>query len=260
MTKTQRTIILFIPIQALVVFLFFYLTRYWVAGLAIQAGLTLIMTRRLLTAGNRAVIAAKSLQPFLFIGTASLYSVLLVQLYGVSIPFFVLQTLIISTCFGLVSYAALRSRIPVWASSIISLVQVGLVANFALLSMAYWRVPSFLILPLLFVALGYVALWWIIEVGRAEDAPTLYASTFALLAAELVWAYSHWVLVYQLPRLNIVISQAAIIIGALAYTTGGIHLHRSSKRLRPQLIFEYLAVFAVVFLATFLTTRWVSGL
>jgi hypothetical protein len=256
MTKTQRTILFSLPFQALIIFLFYYLTRYWLVGLFLQAGLILFMMRRLLTGGNRSVVIAKSLQPFIFVATASLYSMLLVQIYGINIPSFVLYTTVVTVLFGVVSLATLRTQLPVWSSSSLALLQIGLVVNFAVLSMAYWRVPSFIVLPLVFIVLGYVALWWIIEVGKADDTPTLYASVFGLLGAQLVWAYSHWVLVYQLPRLNIIIAQAAIIIGALAYSLGGIHRSRSSKPLRIQLAVEYMAVFVVIFVATFLTTKW----
>ncbi len=260
MTKTQRTILFFLPVQALVIFLFFFLTRYWYFGLALQAGLTFFMIRRVLSGGNRPVVLAKSTQPVLFLFSASLYSMLLVQLYGVGIPFFVAQTIVVSLLYGLISLAVLRSHTPAWTISAIALAQVGLVINFAALSMAYWRVPGFIVLPFVFVVCTYIALWWLIEVDKPNAAAPVYASVFGLLATELLWVYSHWVLVYQLPRINVVLAQVAFVITALAYSLGGVYIHRSQRPKRKQMIAEYGIVFVIVFIVTFASTRWINGL
>lgn len=260
MTKTQRTILFFLPVQALAIFLFFFLTRYWYFGMVLQAGLTFFMIRRVLSGGNRAVVLAKSAQPVLFLFSASLYSMLLVQLYGVGIPFFIVQTAIISLLYGLICLAVLRSHTPAWIVSAIALSQVGMVINFAALSMAYWRVPGFIILPLVFVVCTYIALWWLVEVDKPNTAAPVYASVFGLLSIELLWTYSHWVLVYQLPRVNVVLAQVAFIITALAYSLGGMYIHRSQRSKRKQMLVEYGMVFVIVFIVTFASTRWINGL
>lgn len=259
MTKTQRTILFFLPIQAVVVFLFYFLTRYWFFGVALQVGLTLIMFRRILTVGNRPVVLAKSTQPTLFLILASLYSMLLVQVYGVGIPYFAAQTVIISAIYGLICWLVLRNNVPVWLLSLITLLQLGLSVNFAALSMAYWRLPSLIVLLLSFVAVTYVALWWLMERDKQDARAPLYASIFGLLVAELVWVYSHWVLVYQPPRVNIVVAQVAVVTTALAYSLGGIHYHLGKKPRRSLVLLEYGLVFLAVFAITFISTRWISG-
>ncbi len=259
MTKTQRTILFFLPVQALVIFLFFFLTRYWYFGMILQAGLTFYMIRRVLSGGNRSVVLAKSTQPVLFLFSASLYSMLLVQLYGVGIPFFAAQTVVISLLYGLICLAILRSQAVSWTLSAIALAQIGLVVNFAALSMAYWRLPAFITLPIVFVVCTYVALWWLVEIGRPNTAASAYASVFGLLATELLWVYSHWVLAYQLPRLNVVLAQVAFITTALAYSLGGIYMHRAQRPKRRQMVVEYGLVFVIVFIVTFASTRWING-
>lgn len=260
MTKTQRTILFALPLQALLIFIFFYMTPYWVVGIIMQAGLTLLLMRRLLTAGNSLVIVAKSLHPFMFVSVLSLYNLLLAQICGISIPVFAVQTLVASILYGLFCFVVLRSKLPVWAASSLTLLQVGLMVNFLAIAMAYWRVPSFIVLPIAFVAIGYYVLWWLLEIRRPQDALLLLAASFGLIATELVWAYSRWVIVYQLPVVNVIVTQVAVIVAALAYGLGGIHLHRSAKPVKLGIVVEYMLVFAVVFLATFLSTRWVNGL
>ncbi len=259
MTKTQRTILFFLPVQAVVIFMFYFLTRYWFFGVALQVGLTLLLMRRLLTGGNRPVVLAKSAQPVLFIVAASLYSMMLVQVNGVSIPYFVAQTVLMALMYGLICVVVLRTHIAVWMASAIAILQLGLSINFAVLSMAYWHVPGFITLPLVFVVSTFVALWWLVEAGRAAGVAPMFASVFGLVATELVWAYSHWVLVYQVPKANIIVAQAAIVTIALAYSLGGIEYHRLDRPKRKWLPLEYGLVFMIVFAATFLTTRWMNG-
>ncbi len=259
MTKTQRTMLFFLPIQALVIFVFYFLTRYWFFGIALQAGLTFYMIRRILSGGNRPVVLAKSAQPLLFLVTASLFSMLLVQLYGVGIPYFVAQVTAISAIYGLICWAVLRTQTPAWAVSAIALMQLGLSVNFAALTMAYWRVPGVIALPLVFVVATYVALWWLVEVDKPDPSAPLYASIFGLLVTELMWVYSHWVLVYQPPRLNLVLAQVAVIVTALAYSLGGMYAHRGQKAKRKQMLIEYGLVFVIVFIVTFISTRWING-
>lgn len=259
MTKTQRTILFFLPIQAVVIFLFYFLTRYWFFGMALQAGLTLLMFRRILTVGNRPVVLAKSAQPVLFLIITSLYSMLLVQVYGVGIPYFAAQTVIISSLYGLICWLVLRADVPVWALSMIALLQLGLSVNFAALSMAYWRLPGLLVLMFVFVVVTYIALWWLMERDKPDARAPLHASIFGLFVTELVWAYSHWVLVYQPPRLNIVVAQVTVVAMALAYSLGGMYHHSSQKPKRTFVLFEYGLVFLAVFVITFVSTRWISG-
>ncbi len=260
MTRTQRTILLALPIQAAIIFVFFYLTKYWFIGIALQAGMTMLLMRQLLTKGNNLIIVAKSLQPFAFVSTISLYNLLLAQLYGVSLQVFLIQTLVASVLYGIFSYVALRQRMSVGFASVLTILQISLSVNFVSLAMAYWRIPTFIMLPLSIVAIGYFAMWWLLEIGKNESNVPLVSAVFALLATELIWVYSHWVIVYQVPYVNLVITQTTAVVVALAYGLGGIYYHRGNKPVRLQLIVEYMLVFIVIFLATLVSTRWINGI
>ena len=260
MTKTQRNILLFLPLQALVIFIFFYLTRYWLIGIVFQVVLTLTMIRRSLAGGSRSMVVAKSVQPIMFAVFASMFSMLLVQLYGISMVFFGVLMSIIVLGYGAMSYRGLRSNVGVGYASIISMMQIVLVTNFVVLAMAYWRLPGVVSLPLLFIAILVLVGWWLIETLRSSRDIVVISSVWGLIVCELVWVFSHWIVVYQLPSLNIVVAQAAVIVGALSYTVGGLYYHQRQGSLRPQLIFEYSSVFVIVFVVTLVAAIASAGL
>jgi hypothetical protein len=63
---------------------------------------------------------------------------------------------------------------------------------------------------------------------------------------------------YQIPSVPFIISQYSAIVTALAYGWGGIYYHYKHKNLKKTIVFEYLAVTVVVFVALILLNRWTS--
>ncbi len=261
MTKTQRTILFFLPIQAAVLFFFYYLTTYWLIGLVLQVVLGVVMMHRLFPGGNRATAFAKAAQPSLLLVFMSLYSVLMTQLYGVGIPYFILLTIGIVVVYATSVYLTLQARPNIMFSSILALILTGLTTSFLTVAMAYWRLPGIIALPLMFITSVVVGLWWLLGLVKAGQKNMLQlAVIWGLLATEILWIYSHWIVVYQLPRLNLVVSQSSIILMAMAYSIGGIYYYRLSRRLTPQIILEYLSVSVIVCIVTLVFTRWVTSI
>ena len=140
--------------------------------------------------------------------------------------------------------------------SILSLLLIVLAITSSSLMQVLWHWPAVLIMAFVWLATFVIALWWLLPfMGRQEG----LAAIWALVCVELVWITSRWIVLYQLPRLKFIISQPALIIGSLAYSWGGMYYHHKKGTLTRPLLFEYLAVSAIVFILVVVLTKWTAG-
>ena len=125
--------------------------------------------------------------------------------------------------------------------------------SFASLMLAYWHWSTVIVMLGLWVSVFYLAITWLISF---TNKPYIIASVWALMVLEVFWITSRWINLYHIPKTSLLVSQSALVIGALAYGFGGLYYHYKNKTLKISLIFEYILVTAVVFVALMLLSKW----
>lgn len=95
-------------------------------------------------------------------------------------------------------------------------------------------------------------------------APTLgqpsnrLAAAWALVAVEIIWVLSRWVVSYKLFGTGILLPQASIVLAGVGYLFGGLLVAHKDKRLTRRLVAEYLIIEALIFIIVIVLTRWTN--
>ena len=130
-----------------------------------------------------------------------------------------------------------------------------IITSLASLSVAYWKWPIALVMLILWLLNFLIALWWLLDF---TSSPQILAALWGFVALEIFWLASRWAVLYQIPKVPFIISQYSAIVTALAYGWGGIYYHHKHHNLKRSIVFEYLAVTILVFLALIILNRWTS--
>lgn len=123
------------------------------------------------------------------------------------------------------------------------------------LAAAYWHWSSLVVVVLVWLASFLIANC--VLVGQSEQSRRVLALVWALVAAEVAWVLSVW-LVYHLQMWlgGLIVPQAAIVLTVLGYCFGGIYLsHKAAKLNRGRLI-EYLAIGLTLLITVIAGTEW----
>lgn len=217
--------------------------------------LNYILFRRLLVTKKFKPIFAKSLRPLLwyFIATFFFYSVHAINLIS---PFVFLLCMIgLSVIYGVLCYLETQQERNFVLDNILTIVFVLLSMSLSSLLVAFWHWPVVLVLLLVWAVQFLIALWWLLDF---TNRPQVLAVLWAFVAVEFSWLTFRWIVLYQIPHVPLVISQLACIVTALAYGWGGIYYHYKRQSLKLPIVFEYLAVTTLVFVALLVLNRWIA--
>lgn len=211
------------------------------------------LLRSLLASKKQTYILAKLVRPSLWLLVIFGYLYTIHLLFLIPITLFVLLSLVIVAGYALVVWQDISLQPNVLLDNILSLALLFFGLSFASLLIAFWHWPAAIVLGLVWLFAFFVAIVWLLEFSTS---PQLLASLWALMCVELFWIMSRWINLYHIPKTNLLISQAALTIVALGYGFGGIYYHYKKHSLRRGLIFEYISVTAVIFLALILLSKW----
>lgn len=214
-----------------------------------------LLFRRILVTKKIKTILTKSLRPFIWL-VFSLY-----YFYGVYVisqtgaVLFMGCMVLSALVYGLLCFLETQPEPNLVLDNFIALVFILIVTSFASLLIAYWHWPIALVMVVLWLVSFLIALWWLLDF---TNNPQVLAALWGFIVLEIAWLSSRWIVLYQIPKVPLIISQLAVIVTALAYGWGGIYYHHKHRNLKRSIVFEYLAVTVLVFLALIVLNRWTS--
>lgn len=214
-----------------------------------------ILFRRLLVTRKIKTIAAKSFRPLLwyFVASFFFYSVHVINLIQPVV--FLLCMIALSVVYGLFCYVETQAERNFILDNVLTVGLVLMSMSLGSLLMAFWHWPIVLVLAYVWAVQFLIALWWLLDF---TNNPQILAALWAFVAIEFSWLSSRWVVLYQIPHIPFIISLLACVVTALAYGWGGIYYHYKKQNLKPAIVFEYLAVTTIVFVALLVLNRWIA--
>lgn len=216
--------------------------------------LNYLLFRRLLVTRKAKTIITKSLRPFLWLLVVLPYFYTVYYISLTSMPVFVICMIFSCAIYGLLCYTEIQPEPNFKINNVLTILFILFSTSFAGLLLAYWHWPLALVMLLLWAVSFLVALWWLLDF---TNNPQVLAALWGFVVIELFWLTARWIVLYQVPNIPIIISQFGAIITALAYGWGGIYYHYKHHSLRWGIVFEYLTVTVVVFVALLVLNRWV---
>ncbi len=212
-----------------------------------------VLLRNLLISKKQTYVLAKTIRPSLWLLVSFGYIYTVHLLFLIPILWFVILGVLIMAGYCVVIWQDIAPEPNVVIENSLALILVFLGLSFASLLIAFWHWPVAVVLFLVWLFTFFVAITWLLDFSNT---PQLLASLWALMCVELFWIMSRWINLYHVPKTNLLISQAALTIAALAYGFGGIYYHYKKHSLRNALIIEYISVTAVIFIALILLSKW----
>jgi hypothetical protein len=211
------------------------------------------LLRSLLVSKKQTFILAKLVRPSLWLLVIFGYIYTIHLLFLIPIAWFIVLSIGIIAGYALVIWQDILPEPNVLVDNILSLILLFFGLSFASLLIAFWHWPVAIVMALVWLFAFFVAIVWLLDFSQT---PQLLASVWALMCVELFWIMSRWINLYHIPKTNLLISQAALTIVALGYGFGGIYYHYKNHSLRRGLIFEYISVTTVIFVALILLSKW----
>lgn len=243
-------------IQLAVGLVFYYYSDFWYLGLIAIVAICLHTCKILILNKDLSGYWPKAVKPSLWLFLFYFYLYLVKSINGYTLSFFLPLSLLAVLAYGFILHEEIRVTTHPRLEGLISLVLIILTINVASLMQVLWHWPPVFIMVFVWVLTFIIALWWLLPfVGRMEG----LAAIWALVCVELTWIMSRWIVLYQVPRLKVIISQPALIIASLAYSWGGMYYHHKKGTLTRPLLLEYLAVSSIVFILVVMLTKWTAG-
>lgn len=253
MNKTQRQILIATAAQffsSLVII--HYLVNFPLAIVAAMA-IDFWLFRSLLTNKGARNVLLRLIRPALLLALVYSYYFTNAAVTGTRLLSFLVVTTSAIAWHGVLCNAELSAKKHDWIWSAETAVLIFISTNIASLMIANWSLPLALVLGIYLVLNVLVALWWLARLAKNVN---FLALIWGLAAGELLWISNHWLIFYQLPLLNLLISQIALLITTLAYSWGGIYSHYKDQKLSRRIVFEYLLVLLIVVAVLLVLTRW----
>lgn len=254
-SQGQRLIVIVSIFVSLVSMAVLYYTPLPLLLLPIIFIINYLLFRRLLVTRKSRTIFTQSLKPFIWLLTASyyFYSVYLVSQTPALV--FMACMAFVALVYGLLCYLQTQHESKLIMSNILVLLFILISCSMASLLIAFWHWPIALVMILLWIVSFLVALWWLLDF---TSNPKILAALWGFVVLEITWLSSRWIVLYQIPKIPLIVSQLAVIVTALAYGWGGIYYHHKRSNLKRSIIFEYLIVTILVFVALIVLNRWTS--
>lgn len=173
------------------------------------------------------------------------------------VAWFILAAVLIGVGYTALLMQELRSEPKILVDNILQIVLITFLISLASLMLAYWHVSTVLTMLALWIVVFYLSLTWLLDF---TNRPYVIASVWSLIVLEIFWVTSRWINLYHIPQTALLVSQSALVVGALAYGFGGLYYHYKNKSLRKSLLFEYIGVTTIVFVALMLLSKWAVAL
>lgn len=122
------------------------------------------------------------------------------------------------------------------------------------LAAAIWRVPALVTLILVWVG-AYLTVYGALTLRKDRSAGVMAAS-WGVIATEVAWILSQWLITYTMNGGYILVPQPALILTALAYVYGSILASSRQGNLSRGRLGEYLLIGAVLVLIVVVGTSW----
>ena len=254
-SQGQRLIVMVSVIISLFAMAILYYTPVYILLLPVVFVINYLLFRRILVTKKIRMITVKSLRPFLWL-VFSMYYFYTVYLVSQTPAFvFLICMAFSSLIYGLLCFMETQPEPKLILDNLLTLLFTLVVCSFASLLTAFWHWPIVLVMLLLWLVSFLVALWWLLDF---TNNPQILAALWGFVVVEITWLSSRWTVLYQIPKIPLIISQLAVIVTALAYGWGGIYYHHKHHNLKRSIVFEYLIVTVLVFAALILLNRWTS--
>jgi len=227
------------PYQLLIIPLVLLL-NYWVLS-------------KILISRKRAHILTKLIRPSLWLLIMYGYIFTIHVIFLIPITWFVILNILIGLGYVALLLQEVRQEPQVMVDNALSVLLLIIGMSLASLMLAYWHWPTVLVMIGVWMLTLFVALSWLLDF---TNKPYVIASVWGLICVEIFWITSRWINLYHVPQTSLLLSQSALIVAALAYGFGGLYYHYKNKTLKKSLLFEYIAVTSVVFIALMLLSKW----
>ncbi len=254
-SQGQRLIVIISVLIAILAMGVFYYTPYPLVVIPILIAINYFLFRRILVTTKARAIITKSLRPLLWVIISMFYFFTIYDITKTPPAVFLICMVFCALVYGLFCHLEIQAEPNIVLDNTLTVLFILVSTSFASLLTTYWRWPVVLVMLLLWAVNSLIALWWLLDF---TSKPQILAAIWGLLVVELFWLASRWTILYQIPHIPLIISQFSAIITALAYGWGGIYYHYKKRTLKKSIVFEYLAVTIVVFVAVLLLNRWTS--
>jgi len=198
-------------------------------------------------------IITRLIRPSLWLMVLYGYIFTIHALFLIPIVWFVLLCVAIGVGYYGILLQEFTAKPNIILNNILQIILLIFGVSLASLMLAYWHWSTVAVMVGLWISVLYLAITWLISF---TNKPYIIASIWALIVLEIFWITSRWINLYHIPKTSLLLSQSALIVGALGYGFGGLYYHYKNKTLKIGLIFEYILVTAVVFVALMLLSKW----
>jgi hypothetical protein len=118
----------------------------------------------------------------------------------------------------------------------------------------WWHVPSWIWLVTVWAA-SYGLVYENLT-ARGERLARVLAATWSLIAVEVSWVFTVWLVTYVLFGSYVIVPQAALILTGLAYCFGGIYMSQRQQALTRARLAEYLMIALLLVVIVASSTPW----
>jgi len=234
-----------------------YYSPYQVLIVPAVLVLNYMVLKSILISRKRKHIFTRLLRPSLWLLVLYGYIFTIHAIFLLPIVWFVLACILIGLGYSALLLQELRTTPKIIVDNVLHVILLIFGVSLAGLMLAYWHVPTVVVMVGLWLAVFYLSITWLLDF---TNRPYVIASIWSLIVVELFWITSRWINLYHIPKTSLLVSQTALIVAALAYGFGGLYFHYKNKTLRKSLLFEYISVTAVVFVALMLLSKWAVAL
>ncbi len=254
-SQGQRLIVVISVLMAVLAMGIFYSTPYPLLVIPMLMAINYFLFRRILVTTKARAIITKSLRPLLWVIISMFYFFTIYDITNTPPAVLLICMAFCALVYGLLCHLEIQAEPNIILDNALAILSILVSTSFASLLTAYWNGPVVLVMLLLWAVNSLIALWWLLDF---TSKPQILAALWGLLVVELAWLASRWTVLYQIPHIPIIISQFSAIATSLAYGWGGIYYHYKKRTLKKSIVFEYLTVTIVVFVAVLLLNRWTS--
>ena len=230
-----------------------YYTPFQILIVPITIAINYILLSKILVNRKQMHIITRIIRPSLWLIILYAYIFTIHVIFLIPIFWFVVACIAIGVGYYGILVQEFTKKPNIVLNNILQIVLLVFGVSFSSLALAYWHWSTVAVLFGLWLTVLYLAITWLIGF---TNKPYIIASIWALIVLEIFWITSRWINLYHIPKTTLLLSQSALIVGALGYGFGGLYYHYKNKSLKLSLIFEYILVTAVVFMALMLLSKW----
>lgn len=137
-----------------------------------------------------------------------------------------------------------------------SLFMLGIAANALFLYKGTLGIAAMVLLGWI---IGYISAYHYLTTSE-DSQKYLLSGVWALLTAQLVWIFAHWLVLYAFFDGRLLLPQAVLVLIAMGYVLGGIYHDHSRRQLAKRRLFGYLGTMGFVLIGLAIGSEWVAQL